>query len=77
MGITDKLLKTEIYVVGTHWLILRINLQCSAQDAPLRHLRKKKSRGRKKIQLDGPEGAPNFPNQKTTKSNFLNIVLVF
>ena len=37
----------------------------------------KNSRWRKKIQLDGPEGAPNFSNQKTTKSDFRDVVLVF
>ena len=37
----------------------------------------KDSRGRKKIQLDGPEGVPNFSNQKMTKSDFRDVVLVF
>ena len=44
--------------------------QGSAQDAPLRHLHKKNSRGCKKTQIDGPEGAPNFSDEKTTKYFF-------
>ena len=38
---------------------------------------KKNSRGRKKTQIDGPEGAPNFSDGKTTKSDFRNVVLAF
>ena len=37
----------------------------------------KNSRGRKKPLIDGPEGAPIFSNQKMTKSDFRDIVLVF
>ena len=37
----------------------------------------KNSRGRKKTLIDGPECAPNFFNQKTTKSDFHDIVLAF
>ena len=35
----------------------------------------KNSRGRKKSQVDGPEGAPIFSNQKMTKSDFRDIAL--
>ena len=37
----------------------------------------KNSRGRKKTQIDGPEGAPNFSDGKATKSDFRNVVLAF
>ena len=37
----------------------------------------KNSTWRKEIQMDGPESAPNFSNQKMTKSNFRNVVWHF
>ena len=52
-------------------------MQGSAQDVPLCHLRKKIAEGAKKSNQMGPEGTPNFLNQKTTKSDFSDVVLAF